>query len=82
MDVTERTVTILERRPPWQPEYGPDWSRFPIARMRYTKSHNRWSMNRRHRNLTSHEYNLAVPTPDIRDLLHEVDRDPNNTFWS
>jgi hypothetical protein len=23
-DVTDRTVTILECRPPWRPEYGPD----------------------------------------------------------
>jgi len=34
VDVADRTVTILECRPPWQPEYGPDWTRFPIARLR------------------------------------------------
>jgi hypothetical protein len=38
VDVTDRTVTILECRPPWRPEHGPDWARFPIARLRYTTS--------------------------------------------
>ena len=81
VDVTDRTVTILECRPPWRPEYGPGWSRFPIARLRYTKSHNRWSLYWRDRNLKFHEYDLADPTPDIRELLHEIDRDPTSIFW-
>lgn len=81
VDVTDRTVTILECRPPWRPEYGPDWSRFPIARLRYTKSRNRWSLYWRDQNLAFHEYDIADPTPDIRDLLDEVDRDPTNIFW-
>ena len=36
LDVTDRTITILECRPPWNAEYGPEWTRFPIARVRYT----------------------------------------------
>jgi hypothetical protein len=81
VEVTDRTVTILECRPPWRPEYGPDWTRFPIARLRYTKSRNRWSLYWRDRNLKFHEYDLADPTPDIQDLLDEIDRDPTSIFW-
>jgi hypothetical protein len=81
VDVTDRAVTILECRPPWRPEYGPDWTRFPIARLRYTKSRNRWSRYWRDRNLKFHEYELADPTPDIQDLLDEIDRDPTSIFW-
>ena len=81
VDVTDRTITILECRPPWRPEYGPDWSRFPIARLRYTKSRNRWSLYRRDSNLEFHEYDLADPSPDVQDLLDEIDRDPTNIFW-
>lgn len=65
-----------------QPESGPDWTRLPVARLRYTKSHNRWSLHWRDRNLKFHEYELAGPTPDIQDLLDEIDRDPTNIFWS
>jgi hypothetical protein len=34
-DISERHVTIVETRPPWD---GSDreWTRFPIARLRYT----------------------------------------------
>jgi hypothetical protein len=28
-----------------------------------------------------HEYELADPTPDIQDLLDEIDRDPTSIFW-
>ena len=71
----------LRTREPWRPESGPDWSRFPIARLRYTESRNRWSLYWRDRNLNFHEYDLADPTPGIRDLLDAIDRDPTNIFW-
>lgn len=27
------------------------------------------------------EYDLPDPTPEIRDLLDEIDRDPTSIFW-
>lgn len=54
----------------------------PDARLRYTKSRNRWSLYWRDRNLKFHEYDLTDPTPDIQDLLDEIDRDPTGIFWS
>jgi hypothetical protein len=50
--------------------------------LRYTKSRNRWSLYWRDRNLKFHEDELADPTPDIQDLLDEIDRDPTNIFWA
>jgi hypothetical protein len=38
LDVTDRTVTILECRPACQPELGPESTRLPIARLRYTRT--------------------------------------------
>lgn len=38
LDVTDRTVAILECRPPWRPDFGPDWTRFPMPRLRYAKA--------------------------------------------
>src|SRR5215831_8668299 len=37
-------LTIVECRPPWRNDMGPDWTRFPIARLRYTKAAKRWSL--------------------------------------
>lgn len=81
LDVTERTVTILECRPPWRPDFGPEWTRFPVARLRYTKTRGEWSLYWRDRNLKFHEYDLAPPTPHVEDLIAEIERDPTSIFW-
>jgi len=81
LDVTNRTVTILECRPPWRPDFGPEWTRFPVARLRYTKTRGEWSLYWRDRNLSFHEYDLAPPTPHVEDLIAEIERDPTSIFW-
>lgn len=35
LEVRGRAVTILECRAPWTPAIGPQWMRFPIARLRH-----------------------------------------------
>jgi hypothetical protein len=80
LDVTDRTITILECRPPWREGMGEEWTRFPIARLR-TKSRNEWSLYSRDRNLRFHEYDLAAPSADLQDLLDEIDSDPTAIFW-
>lgn len=81
LHVSDRTITILECRPPWRPDMGHEWSRFPIARMRYTKVRDEWSLYWRDRNLKFHEYDLAEPSHDLQDLLLEIDSDPTAIFW-
>jgi hypothetical protein len=43
LDVADRHVTVLECRPPWRPEYGPEWTRFPIVRFHYTATRREWA---------------------------------------
>lgn len=74
-------MTILEYRPPWRADYGPNWTRFPIARLRYTKTRRQWSLYWRDRNLRFHLYEPAPATSSVEDLLAEVDRDPTGIFW-
>lgn len=81
LDVSDRAITIVECRPPWHPDMGPQWTRFPIARLRYTKSRGELSLYWRDRNLKFHEYDLAEPSPNIQDLLDEIDSDPTSIFW-
>ena len=80
-DVAERHLTIVECRPPWRADFGPEWTRFPIARLRYTKATRLWSLYWRDRNLKFHEYDRVPPSPSVEELLAEVDRDPTAIFW-
>lgn len=81
VDVAERHLTIVESRPPWRADVGPERTRFPIARLRYTKATGLWSMYWRDRNLRLHAYDRVPATASIEDLLAEVDRDPTAIFW-
>ncbi|MGH8824248.1 MAG: DUF3024 domain-containing protein [Jiangellaceae bacterium] len=58
-----------------------EWTRFPIARLRYTTSTKTWSLYWRDRNLRFHEYDLVPPTSRVDDLLEEIDRDSMAIFW-
>ena len=81
VDVAARHLTIVECRPPWRADMGAEWTRFPIARLRYTKATGVWSLYWRDRNLRFHAYDLVSPTASIEELLSEVDRDPTAIFW-
>ena len=81
VDVAERHLTIVECRAPWRADMGAEWTRFPIARLRYTKATGVWSLYWRDRNLGFHAYDLVSPTASIEELLSEVDRDPTAIFW-
>ena len=80
-DIAPRSLTIVETRPPWRADFGPAWTRFPIARLRYTKATGLWELYSRDRNLRFHRYELAPPSRLVDDLLDEIDRDPTHIFW-
>jgi hypothetical protein len=81
MDVTPTSVTIFACRPPWRPEYGPDWTRQPVARLRYTKSRAEWSLYWTDRNSKFYLYDRIEPTPTVEHLLAEIEADPTCIFW-
>jgi Protein of unknown function (DUF3024) len=80
-DIGPRHVTIVECRPPWREGTGSEWTRFPIARFRYAQASRTWALYWRDRNLRFHLYDRIEPSPDIGDLLREIDRDPTAIFW-
>ncbi|MDQ2875188.1 MAG: DUF3024 domain-containing protein [Actinomycetota bacterium] len=80
-DIGPRQLTIVECRPPWREGTGPEWTRFPIARLRYTPATGVWTLYWRDRNLRFHRYDQLEPSPSIDDLLKEIDRDPTAIFW-
>ena len=81
VDVADRHLTIVECRPPWRADMGAQWTRLPIARLRYTKTTGVWSLYWRDRNLRFHAYDLVKPTANIAELLDEVNRDPTAILW-
>jgi len=81
IDIDDRAVTILECRPPWRADIGPEWTRFPIARLRYMKARREWQIYWRDQNLKFHAYDLVPPTANVETLLAEIDADPTCIFW-
>ncbi|HEX5922923.1 MAG TPA: DUF3024 domain-containing protein [Baekduia sp.] len=79
--VADRTVTVVECRAPWREDYGPEWTRRGIARLRYTAKHQHWTLYWSDRNQRWHTYDLIAPTSDVLVLLDELDRDPTCIFW-
>ena len=80
-DIAPRHLTICECRPPWCEDLGSDWTRFPIARLHYTKATGLWALYWRDRNLKNHRYQPLEPSPQIQDLLDYLDSGKDPIFW-
>jgi hypothetical protein len=80
-DVADRHLTILECRAPWGASPGAEWTRFPIARLRYTKSRTEWTLYYRDSNERFHLYDRLEPAQTVEPLLNELDADPTALFW-
>ena len=81
LELSDRAVTVVENRSPWRPRADAAPTRAPVARFRYTKIRCQWSLYWRDANDRFHRYEGAEPTPHLRALLAEVDRDPTGIFW-
>lgn len=81
VEVQGTAVTIVERRAPWRADFGPEWSHFPIAKLRYSPTHAAWTLFWRDRNLQWHRYDRVSAAPDVGPLLAEIDADQTAIFW-
>lgn len=80
-EVSGRDITILERRPPWGPEAGPEWMKSPVARLRYLRSRSVWRLYWRDSDERWHEYPDLPFAASVEELLTELERDPTALFW-
>ncbi|WP_196842402.1 DUF3024 domain-containing protein [Arthrobacter sp. CAN_A1] len=80
-DVAARHITIVECRPPWDGDGQTQWSRFPIARMYFTKKTGLWTLYWRDRSLKFHQYQFLAPSPSLQVLLDHVDESGDPIFW-
>jgi len=82
LDVDARHVTIFECRPPWQDEATEaEWSRTPVAQLRYTATRREWALYWPDSDSKFHRYGSAPSTADVGALLDEIDRDETSIFW-
>lgn len=81
IDIEGQAITMYECRPPWRPENGPGWTRFPIVRFRYTKARREWSTYWRDRNSKFHRYDPMPPSRDLQVLIDAVEVDRSGIFW-
>lgn len=80
-EIGARDLTIVERRAPWSGDAGSDWTRLPVAKLRYAKTAKTWTLYVRDRNLRFRLYTGIQPSAHVNDLLVEIDRDPGGGFW-
>ena len=59
----------------------PEWTRFPIARLSYTKKTGLWTLYWRDRNLKFHRYQFLAPSPHVQDLLDHIENGGDPIFW-
>ncbi len=81
VDEAPHSLTIVECRPPWSGQLGHEWLRSPIARLRYVKKRNEWTLYWADRNSDFHRFPDVEPTRMVGDLLDEIDADPTGIFW-
>jgi Protein of unknown function (DUF3024) len=76
-----RSITIVERRPPWMPEYGPEWSSVRVAQLRLDDRAGAWALYWRDGRDRWHHYDTVEPTASVDPLLAEIEADPTGIFW-
>jgi hypothetical protein len=64
------SVTLFERRAPWRPDFGPEWTSHPIAQLRYAQG--RWRLYWPDRNARWHLADHVPPAESPADLLAVV----------
>jgi hypothetical protein len=77
--VRGKTVTIVERRPPWE-RAGGEWTSQQVARLKYDADSTEWTLYWSDSNGRFHLYDLIEPGT-VTWLLEELEQDPTCIFW-
>src|SRR6266508_6155243 len=71
-----KSITILEQRPPWNPDFGSEWSSTKVAQLRYDDSVGTWTLYCPDSNGKWHHYDTMRPSQEVEPLLAEIEADP------
>jgi hypothetical protein len=81
LEQERQAVNIVECRPPWRGNYGAEWPRLPIARLRYVASRRLWTLYYHRHTGRWERYPLLGSSRRLADLLRELAEDPICVFW-
>jgi Protein of unknown function (DUF3024) len=76
-----KAITIVERRPPWNPEFGPEWSSLKVAQPRFDEPAGAWTLHCSDSNGRWHRFEQAAATQKVEPLLGMIEADPTGIFW-
>jgi hypothetical protein len=76
-----KAITIVERRPPWNPDFGSEWSTSKVAQLRCDDSAGTWSLYCPESNGRWHHYGGLPPSRTVQPLLAVIEADPTGIFW-
>lgn len=74
-------ITLVERRPPWRPDPGAEWTSQNIAQLRYDERSAAWRLHWPRHTGQWLPYEGVAAARDIEPLLAEIDADPDGVFW-
>lgn len=80
-EVQGRKLTILECRAPWDPASGSEWTRLPVAQLRFDPADNSWALYWSRSGGRWVAYELGRSTTSVNELLGVIDEDPTGVFW-
>jgi hypothetical protein len=75
------SITIVERRPPWNPDFGMEWTSLKVAQLRFDDGAGRWRLYTSGSDDRWRLYESAAPAPDVAPLLNAIDEDRTGIFW-
>ena len=75
----EQSVVLLEERPDWQ--NAKEKMHTPVAKLRFVRRSNRWTLYWMRADLHWHRYEPAPPTADLAALVEVVERDAYCAFF-
>jgi len=69
-------ITVVERRAPWRPDFGPEWTESKVAQIEFYPAMRTWRLFAYDRNERRVDYPFLRPTRDLDAVLDELERDP------
>jgi hypothetical protein len=69
-------ITIVERRAPWRPDFGPEWTESKVAQIEFHPATRTWRLFAYDRNERRVDYPFLRPTRDLDAVIDELERDP------
>ena len=76
-----KSITIVERRPPWNLNLSSEWTKTKVAKLRYEDAAGTWSLHWSDSRGRWHAFDAVRPCRTVEPLLAVLQADPTGIFW-